>query len=122
MERVRFMQHNSKEILFINFSQCKTDEISAIIDKSKAVIRARPEHSLLTLTDVTDMRFDDKVSQQMKEFTSHNKPYVRAAAVVGITGLKKILFGAIMAFSKRKLHAFDSSEQAKAWLVSNERD
>jgi len=119
MERIRFIQHNSKEILFLDFSQCKINEIPAIIEQSKAVIRVRPEHSLLTLTDVTDTRFDEKVSQQMKDFTAHNKPYVKAAAVVGITGLKKILFGAAMAFSKRKLHAFDSIEEAKDWLVSN---
>ncbi len=119
MERVRFIQHNGKEILFLDFSRCKADEVLAIIEESKAVIRTRPEHSLLTLSDVTDTRFNDKVSEQMKEFTAHNKPYVRAAAVVGITGLKKIIFEAVMAFSKRKLHAFDSIEQAKAWLASN---
>ena len=119
MERVRFIQHKGKEILFLDFSQCKPDEALAVIEQSKAVIRKKPEHSLLTLTDVTDLRFNDTLSHQMKEFTAHNKPYVRAAAVVGITGLKKILFGAVIAFSKRKIHAFDSIEQAKEWLVSN---
>jgi hypothetical protein len=119
MERVRFIQHNGKEILFLDFSQCKPDDVPAIIEQSKAVIRKKPENSLLTLTDVTDTRFNDTVTHQMKEFTAHNKPYIRASAVVGITGLKKILFEAVMAFSKRKLHAFDTIEQAKAWLVSN---
>jgi hypothetical protein len=27
----------------------------------------------------------------MKQFSVHNKPYVKAAAVVGITGLKRII-------------------------------
>jgi hypothetical protein len=44
---------------------------------------------------------------------------VKAAAVVGITGLKKIIFGAVMAFSKRNLASFDNVEQAKRWLVEN---
>ncbi len=119
MERVRFIQHNGKEILFLDFSACKPEEVLPLVDEAKAVIRTRPPQSLLTLTDVTNMRFDDKVSERMKEFTAHNKPYVRAAAVVGIVGLKKILFDAVMIFSKRKLYAFDSVDQAKVWLASN---
>jgi len=119
MERIRFVQHNGKEILFLDFSECKAGEVPALIAESKTVIRTKPANSLLTLTDVTNTRFDDNVTAGMKEFAAHNKPYVKAAAVVGITGLKKILFDAVMVFSKRKIHAFDSVEQAKAWLVSN---
>jgi hypothetical protein len=119
MERITFLHHKGHEMLFLNFSGCRTDEAAPLIDRAKTVIAARPEHSLLTLTDVTDMRFDDAVSQRMKEFTAHNKPYVRAAAVVGVTGIKKILFEAVVLFSKRKLHTFETVDQAKDWLVTN---
>ncbi len=118
MDRVRFIQHAGREILFLDFSGCKCEEVQPIIDAAKAVVRTRPPQSLLTLTDVTDMRFDDKVSAGMKEFTAHNKPYVRASAVVGISGLKKIIFDAVMIFSKRKLHAFNSVNEAKTWLAT----
>ncbi len=117
MERVAFVHHKGAEILFLDFSRCKTDEVFPIIAKATTVIASRPPQSLLTLTDVTDMRFDDSVSQRMKEFTAHNKPYVRAAAVVGVTGIKRIIFEAILLFSRRKLHTFDSLELAKEWLA-----
>ena len=55
----------------------------------------------------------------MKQFSAHNKPYVKAAAVVGITGLKRIFFRAVMAFAKLNLEFFDDVEQAKRWLVDN---
>ena len=119
MERISFIRHKGQELLFLNFSGCRADEAAPLIERAKTVIAARPEHSLLTLTDVTDMRFDDAVNQRMKEFTAHNKPYVRAAAVVGVTGIKKILFEAVILFSKRKLHAFETVEQAKDWLATN---
>ncbi len=118
-ERVKFLQHQGKEILLLDFSGCSVEDACGIIDRSLPVINTRPLQSLLTLTDITDMRFDDKLSQRMKEFAAHNKPYVRASAVVGVTGLKKILFDAVMIFSKRKLHAFDDREKAKAWLIVN---
>ncbi len=118
MERVRFIRHNGKEILFLDFSACKAGDVLLIIDQAMPVIAGRSEQSLLTLSDVTDARFDDTVSQRMKEFTAHNRPFVKAAAVIGITGLKKILFEAVMLFSKRKIHAFETVEQAKDWLAA----
>ena len=119
MERVRFIRHNGSEILFLDFSKCSVQEARTVIDDATRVIKARPHQSILTLTDVTDIRFDADLSQRMKEFTVHNKPYVRAAAVIGVLGIKKILFEAVMLFSKRKLHAFNSAEEAKAWLATN---
>jgi hypothetical protein len=119
MEKVQFIQHNGKEILLLDFSRCTVTDALAIIDEAAVTIRTRPQQSLLTLADVTDMRFDDKLNQRMKEFTALNKPYVKAAAVVGVTGLKKILFQAVMTFSKRKIHAFDDRETAKAWLITH---
>ena len=118
-DRVRFIKHHEKEILLLDFSNSGTDEVLKIIEDAKRVISTKPENSLLTLTDVTNARFNEKVGDSMKVFSAHNKPYVKAAAVVGITGLKKIIFGAVMAFSKRNLESFDEVEQAKNWLVDN---
>ncbi len=118
-ERVKFIQHQQKEILLLDFSNSKTDEVLRIIEEAKLVIRTKPENSLLTLTDVTNARFNEKVGEGMKQFTLHNKPYVKAGAVVGITGLKRIIFNAVIAFSKRKLETFDDREEAKHWLINN---
>ncbi len=118
-ERVKFIKHEEKDILFLDFSNTRTDEVLKIIEDAKRVISTKPMNSLLTLTDVTNARFNDEVNDGMKQFSAHNKPYVKAAAVVGITGLKKILFGAVMAFSKRNIVSFDNAEQAKRWLADN---
>lgn len=118
-DRVKFIKHREKEILLLDFSNSGTDEVLKIIEDAKRVISTMPENSLLTLTDVTNARFNEEVGDGMKQFSAHNKPYVKAAAVVGITGLKKIIFGAVMAFSRRNLESFDDMEQAKRWLVDN---
>lgn len=118
-ERVRFIKHQEKDILFLDFSNTEADEVLKIIEDAKRVIGTKPENSLLTLTDVTNARFNEEVGNGMKQFTAYNKPYVKAAAVVGITGLKRIIFGAVMAFSKRNLEPFDDVEQAKRWLIDN---
>jgi len=119
MGRVAFIYHKGREILFLNFADCRVDEVVPVIEEAKKSFSARPEQSVLTLTDVSNTRFDDKVAQAMKAFTVHNKPYVAAAAVVGVTGIKKIIFEAVVLFSRRKLQTFDTIDQAKDWLAAN---
>jgi len=117
MERVQFIQHKGKKILHINFADCKADEVLTVIDQAKLSIRTQAPQSVLTLTDVTNTAFNSKVSDALKEFVMHNKPYVVASAVVGVTGLKQIIYNAVMRFSGRKLTAFDSAAEAKDWLA-----
>lgn len=118
MDRVAFITHDGKEILLLDFSGLKSNEAIALIEPAKAVISKKPQNSVLTLTDVTDVRFNEDLSRKMVEFTTHNKPYVRAAAVVGITGLKQVIFNAVVALSKRNLSTFDTRDDAKKWLVA----
>jgi hypothetical protein len=118
-DRVSFIKHREKEILFLDFSNSQPHEVLQTIEDAKQLIKARPERSLLTLTDVTNARFNEQVGDQLKQFTAHNKPYVKAGAVVGVTGLKRIIFSAVVTFSRRNLETFDDLEQAKHWLTSS---
>jgi hypothetical protein len=118
MERIKFIEHNGKRILHLDFTEARADEVLQIIREAKDVIAAQPPRSIRTLTDVTDIKFNTTATEAMKEFASHNKPYVSAAAVVGVTGLKKIIYNAVVKFSGRNLVIFDSHSQAKDWLVT----
>jgi hypothetical protein len=118
MERVQFIQHKGKKILHLNFANCSVDEVLQTIEMSKAAIRTQSSGSVLTLTDVTNAAFNSKVSEAMKGFVIHNKPYVVAAAVVGVTGLKQVILNAVMKLSGRKLTAFNTLAEAKDWLAA----
>ena len=118
MERIQFIQHQGKQILHLDFTHANADEVLQLIRDAKSVIAAQPAKSLRTLTDVTNMKFNTEAAEAMKTFAHHNKPYVTAAAVVGITGLKQIIYNAVVRFSGRNLVAFDSAAQAKDWLVN----
>lgn len=118
MERIQFIQHKGKQILHLNFTHANPGEVVRIIRKATPVIAAQPERSIRTLTDVTNMNFNAEAADALKVFVSHNKPYVTAAAVVGITGLKKIIYSAVTRFSGRNIVVFDSCDQAKEWLAS----
>jgi hypothetical protein len=117
MDRVKFIVHSWRQILLLDFSHCSTDEAINVIDKAIKVIRSQPESSLLIVTDVTGAKYDLKVIEKFKEFTSGNKPFVKASAVVGLAELQKVVYNAATLFSKRTLPLFDDIEKAKDWLI-----
>lgn len=117
MNRVYFTNYKGKKFLYIDISKCSSEEILEVIANAKEIIQNQPEKSVYTLTDVTDSRFNPELTDAMKKYVASNKPYVAAAAVVGVTGMKQFIYNTIMKFSGRKLVAFDTIDQAKEWLV-----
>jgi hypothetical protein len=118
MDRTLFIEHRGHRILFFDYSGV-SDPVVAVeeVAKSKTLVAQQPEHSLLTLVYVKDSRFTSEVIQALKDLAAHNKPFVRAGAVVGMSGLHRIVYQAVMMFSKRKLAVFEELEPAKDWLV-----
>lgn len=119
MKGAQFIRHDGIEILQIDFSYVTSlDEILRIMEEAKALLVTRPSRSVLTLTDTTETHFDGTISQAFKEYAAHNEPYVKAAALVGITPIRKIIYNAVSFFSKRHLELCNDMESAKAWLIS----
>ena len=54
----------------------------------------------------------------MKEYTAHNKPYVRAAAVVGLSGLQEIVYNVIIKLTGRNIATFSDIAVAKDFLAN----
>lgn len=122
MERVRFIEHGGRRILLFDFSNIwSVAEGAKVIDGARAFVAGLPQKGdLLTLVDVKESAFDDRVVARLKELGAHNRPWVLAGAVVGMSGMQKIMFRLINSFNGRKLAAFDTREHAQEWLVKQE--
>ena len=118
MQRTRFIEHRGRSILLLDYSGIR-DVAEALreIEASREVVRAQPPGSLLTLTYVRDARYNTDVVQALKALAEHNRPFVRAGAVVGMSGIHRAVFSTILLFTRRSLKAFDDMEEAKDWLV-----
>ena len=119
MERSKFIHHNGREIYLLDCSDCTPAEIVQIIDECARNVRARPEKSVRTLTIAGGGKFDNEVIHKLKELTSGNAPYVERAALVGITGLYKVVVNTLKMFTKREFHLFDTVDEAKAFLATD---
>lgn len=116
MSRVTFITHAGKQMLHLDFSKADVATVKATVEEAKPVIAKQPAGTVLTLTDVSDSQLTPESSNAFKEFTAHNKPYVRAGAVLGVTGLKKVIFNTVVSVQGRNLKAFSSVDEAKDWL------
>lgn len=119
MARTTFVEHEGKQICFLDFSNIQEErEALDAIAEARRIVTGQPAGSVRTLTYVAHARFTREVVTALKELTTANKPYVKAGAVVGMSGLQKAIYIAVTQFSGRRLEVFDSVDQAKHWLAA----
>ena len=118
MERVRFTKHKGKDILIVDVSDSRNaEENIAVITEARKHIDIQAPKSLLLLTNVTNAHYDPKAADAMKAYSKANTPYVKASAVVGVSGIKRVIYQAIVKMTGRHIATFDTVEQALDWLA-----
>lgn len=118
MTRYQTMVHGGKIIFCMDFSDLKgIEEIKGVIDNSIKYIRSQPPGSVLALTNIRDMHFSNEIRDEFNVFVKGNKPYIKASAVVGLSGLQQIVYNGLMKITGRDIKSFNTIEEAKAWLV-----
>ena len=119
MDRTRIIEHDGVKIVLLDYSGLRDIEAGLKeIAKSRTFFATLPKDgSHLTLTDATDTAYDKRILEAMKDLTAHNKPYVKAAAVVSQSAIHRAAVSMVALFSRRRLETFDSRAQALAWLA-----
>jgi hypothetical protein len=116
--RVSFIEHRGKRIAYHDFSNVGTlQEATEAFRQSAELVRAQPQGSVLTLTNVEGSRFNKDILDGLKTLTAGNKPYVKAACIVGLSGLQRVAYLAVTTFTGRHMPTFATADKAKDWLV-----
>jgi hypothetical protein len=118
MSHAGFETVHGKQIFFIDFRGAHPAEALVTIADAKAKVARCPHGSVLTLTDISESSYDDHVTEALKDLARANKPYVKASAVVGVSGLRKVVFNMILMFSRRQMSLFSDLESARKWLAA----
>jgi hypothetical protein len=120
MAGVYELQHKGMNILCLDVAGLKLKdkpEFQKHIEDAKEQIRMHPPKSLLLITNVTSTGFDTQVAAIMGEYADHNTPYVKASALVGVSGVQKVVLAAIKAMIGRDFYLADTMEEAQEWLI-----
>lgn len=111
--------YKQKRIIYVDFSDLKcADEIFIYAEKSSALIRQNLPKSVLVLTNVSDMFFNRDVFFKMIGYMKKNDSYIKAYAVVGMSGIMLVFYNTLIRFSGRNLKPFVSETEAKEYLAS----
>jgi hypothetical protein len=117
--RVRFITHRGKRVLWINYSHCDVAQLKAVAEEGHRMIARELLNSVLTLNDVTGTSFDHESVEALKSKVAANAPYVKRAAVIGISGLQRLIYEAVKLFTRRSIPLFSTREEALEWLVQD---
>ncbi len=121
MERIEEVDYKGTRILCVDLAgmQLKDKfEFYRVIERLRNRVSSAEPGSLLVVTDVTNSPFDADVARTMSSCAQFCGPYVKASAVVGLSGIQRVVFTAIKQQTKREFYIADSIDQARDWLVS----
>ena len=118
MDRAKFVEHKGKQIFVMDCRDATLDEMNAIIEECILQVRKQPEKSVFTLTISGGSAFSGETISKLKAVARDNTPYVKAGAIVGVTGLYKVVFNAVAMFSKRRFYLFDTVDEAMDFLAT----
>lgn len=76
------------------------------------------KHSVLYCVDVSKVKFSVKVINILSGNCDKTKEHDKALAVVGVTGLVKVMYDGFAKLCKSPLKTFSTEEEAKEWLIS----
>jgi hypothetical protein len=119
MAPIGFIEEQGCRLLLLDFSNLRDSAATlARMEEAKQFFLGLPRRKeILTLVDVSRMRYDNRVLKAFQDLTRHDEPWERAVAVFGLRGVGLIAFRATNLLSGGRLHGFARREEAVAWLV-----
>jgi hypothetical protein len=118
-DRVQFINHQGKQILLIDLSNCSPDNVDRIFRTAPDLVTARPLGSVLILSDLTGAFFDAEAIRVMQQTAVFDKPHIKKSAFVGTESFSQGFFENLRGFSRREFPAFKTRDEALACVVKD---
>lgn len=109
--------HQGLQIVVIDFKGCEPGTFAPIIAEAQKLILRSPPASVRALTLVEDVRFDMSTVKEMQQFVALTTAHLKGNAVVGVDGMKKVVWGGVKPFYRAPAELCADVEAAKAWLA-----
>lgn len=118
-ERVRWIEHKGQKIIYNDFSKIHSNDVITVVnDFEKMIMDNKENNNLLVLSNMNDAHFFGDAFEEVKRVIKTVRPYIKKRAVIGITGVKAILYKSVNIFAKgTPTKIFNTLEEAKDYLV-----
>lgn len=118
-QRVKFIEHQGRRILVIDFSRAELDLVKAVAAECLYVMAREPAHSVLSLVEVEGIPFSTEALKVGSELTDRVQPYALRTALSGVAGFRSFMLQAIADAAKRPIRLFKERAEALEWLVES---
>jgi hypothetical protein len=118
-ERLRFLNRDGKQILFVDLCDCSARGVEEVVRKIPDLVATLPLGSALVLTDFTGASFDQDAVMALKEAAVFDKPYIKKSALVGTASLPRHVYDGMKNFARREWGVFQSRTEAFDWLTKD---
>ena len=117
-ERLKKIVHKNKEILIIDYSNCKEHAMIDLVTAARELIMKENKYVLL-LSILNERTYaTPKFVRHVEKELRAAEPLIVKNAVTGISVVQQWIVKGINLWHKRKLHPFNSAEDALDFLVS----
>lgn len=124
VEGCSIITYKNKTIIYFDYTniggnrQKTLDLIKEGAEEYIKYAKVHGEHSILALTNVTNLKFDMEILGLFKENNNKCKNLYKKLALVGVKGLLKAGYNFVVGLTDQTTKAFESETEAKEWLVS----
>lgn len=116
MQAPRFIEQDGRRILYLDLAHASPGQKAEAMRSAAEIIAGQPPGSVLLLLDVTGSGLNDAAEDAVREFGERTAAHVRARALVGANGLKRLLYARLQA-ARGGQALFDDLAEARAWLA-----
>jgi vesicle coat complex subunit len=117
MRKIEIIHHKGIDIVYQDFSNLKkAEEIKAVVDSGIAYIRKQVPKSVVTLSNMDGMYFNNDLFNYFASAVKGNDPYVISSAVFGLNGLISIMYNGFVKLTGRQVKSCKSKEEALDYL------
>lgn len=113
-----FTYDSEKKLVFVDYTNMKAAEL--IAEAARVHNEARSHLTGLkvkVLVDISGVLMNSEAVRAIKESTKRDSEMVEKTAVVGVSGLRRILADAIATFSGTHTKYFETRQDALEWLA-----
>ena len=117
--RIRWIDYKDNKILYVDYSNIHTtDELLNTIENANNFIKNNGDLKILLLVDTRNSVAKEKIAvTALKNSASIVKPYIKKAAVVGVSKTQEVILTMVNMFSNLGLKPFDTIDNAEEWLI-----
>jgi hypothetical protein len=119
MRKPEIIIYKGKNVVYLDFSGMKDkNEIMQLETDGADYIKKQTANSVYTLTNMEGMFFNNELKSFFEQTARGNAKFVKAGAVIGMTGLISIMYNAFVTFTGRAIKSCKNKEEALEYLSS----